>query len=94
MIIYTKQASRRFSEIIFFIEEQGFPQNAAKYKTKLYEFAENLQFFPEKYPKCRFTKYNNKGYHCAPFDELIFVYRIQKDNIFLINIIHSKRIIS
>ena len=48
MIIYTKQASQRFSEIIFFIEEQGFPQNAAKYKIKLYEFAENLQFFPEK----------------------------------------------
>jgi plasmid stabilization system protein ParE len=93
MIIYNKQTSRRISDIVFYIEEQGFPQNAANYKIKLYKFAENLQFYPDKYPICRFTKYHKKGYHCAPFDDYIFVYKIQNNDIILINVLHSKRLI-
>ncbi|MBM2816352.1 MAG: hypothetical protein HW421_3114 [Ignavibacteria bacterium] len=92
MIIYQKLATHSISVIVYFIEKQGFPQNAINYEARLYEFSEGLQNFPEKYQICRFEKYMKKGYRCAPFENYIFVYRIQVKDIIVINVVHSKRL--
>ena len=92
MIKYRNKANRNIAEIFDYIEQQGFPQNAINYKNRLFEFGETLQIFPEKYQICRFEKYREKGYRCAPFDDYIFVYRIEGKDFIVITIVHGKRL--
>ena len=58
----------------------------------MFEFAYTLNLFPEKFQFCKYKKYMKHGYRCAPMDNYIFVYRKQKNDIKVINIIHAKRL--
>ena len=88
----TNKARKRILETGKYIYLEGNPINSIKYITKMFEFAYSLNLFPEKYPICRFLKYQKKGYRCAAFDDYIFIYSIEGKDIFLVNIIHSKRL--
>ena len=88
--IFTNRADKNIESIIKNILIQGYPDNAIKFKIKLYEFGRSLSFFPEKYPICRFEYFNKRNLRCAVYQEYIFIYKIDTDNIIIQNVIHSR----
>lgn len=90
--IITTKARKDILSIGKYIFLEGNSANSVKYMIKLFEFAYSLNIFPEKYQPCKYKRFINKGYRCAPFENYIFVYKIHKNDIIVINVIHSKRL--
>ncbi|MBW6481697.1 MAG: type II toxin-antitoxin system RelE/ParE family toxin [Vicingaceae bacterium] len=92
-VIFREAAKCSVRNIVFYIEEQGYPNRAEKYSRKLVDFGYSLVDFPDKYPICRFDQFAKKDFRCATFDRTyIFIYKIVKNHLIIYHIIHTKRL--
>ena len=91
MVIYTDKASKSVIAIAIFIAENGYPENAQKFKEKLLSFGDSLTIFPDKYPICKQPQLAKRDMHCAVFQKhYMFVYKMKKNRLVVYNVLHSK----
>lgn len=92
-IILKIKAQKSISEIAEYIENNGFPDTAISFITRIEKFTESLVIFPNKYPICRQQKFAKRSYHCAVFEsDYIFVFKVVRKQLIIHNIIHCKRL--
>jgi plasmid stabilization system protein ParE len=93
-VIFRKKAEKDILDIGKYIFEQGNPLNARNYIVKLIDFGYSLSLLPMKYPICKEAQLSEKNYRCAVFDKTYkFIYRIEKNNLYIYRIIHGKRLV-
>ena len=89
-VIYSKRAAYTIAQVAWYVAGKGYPETAEKYQQELYEFGNSLVSYPDKYSICRYKRYNIRKYRCAVFDRTwIFVYKVIKDRIFVIHVVHT-----
>lgn len=82
-------------QVLDYISKQGFPYTASKFILRMEAFVNSFGTNPEKYKKCQNIKFNNAGFRCAVFENTyVFVYKIEKNIVKLIRVIHGKNIIN
>ena len=60
--------------------------------TDLYDLANSLNKFPDKYPICRHAIYKKYRLHCATFENIyVFVYKVIGKELVIYNVIHARR---
>ncbi len=93
-ILIEKKAENTLRDIARYIfSKSGFSNRAVNYIIKMRDFINSLASFPERYPLCRKISFRMREYRCAPYDEYVIVYRINNDELLIINVIHSKRLV-
>jgi len=93
-ILIEKKAENTLRDIAeYIISKSGFSNRAVNYIKKIRDFINSLASFPERYPLCRKISFRMREYRCAPFDEYIIVYKINNNELLIVNIIHSKRLL-
>ena len=90
-VVYSDIAHQQIFAIMFYIARQGYPETAIKFVEELYDFGQSLGIFPEKYSICKRRPFAIKKLRCAPFEQYLFVYRIDLHKIIIHAIIHSSR---
>lgn len=76
-----------------YIRDKGYPDTADRFVKRMRVFAKSLGDFPDKYPLCRFKRFSLSGFRCAVFEHiLIFVYRVENDELIIYNVVHVKRL--
>ena len=88
-IIIMPSARNSILAIGIYLDRIGFPLTAAKFVDELYTYSGSLGRFPLKYPVCKRHILAKKGYHCAPYRDWIFLYKIDKNNVVVVNVVHS-----
>lgn len=79
------------AKISFFIVSKGYPETAHKFYDRMINFANSLADFPFKHAICRFSPFAKRNYHCAVFEEnYIFVYKIEKNELFVLRVVSTK----
>lgn len=92
-VVFSPKASASIDKLIIYIEEKGFPITAERFTDRIYEFGSSLAVFPNKYPICRFPKLAKRNYHCAVFESAyIFIYKVVRKRLIIINIVHGRRL--
>lgn len=92
-VVYTKRAAYTIAQAAWYIAGKGYPETAQKYRRKLYEFGNSLANFIDKYQVCRHKVYNIRNYRCAVFNSTwIFVYKVIKNKLVVVYVIHSSLI--
>ncbi len=92
-VILIPKAEQAILNICIYIAEQGYPETATRFYDRLYDFAETLGKFPDRYRVCRHTVLARHNLHCATFEHnYIFIYRIAEQVTVVFNIIHAKRL--
>ncbi|MBM2817164.1 MAG: hypothetical protein HW421_3926 [Ignavibacteria bacterium] len=93
IVKYRKKARIAILNATLYIEEQGYPINADKFYERILEFGDSLTTFPEKYGLCHSNQFAARNLRCAVFEKnYIFIYKILKHEIVIVNIIHAKRL--
>jgi plasmid stabilization system protein ParE len=89
----TKKAKQEIAKNIRYIAQKGNPYNAEKLYDRMLAFIPSLRIMPEKYAFCRHSKFANKKYRCATFEQTyIFVYAIHIDKVLLLRVMHGLKL--
>jgi plasmid stabilization system protein ParE len=92
-VILRQKAQKDLLEIVQYISKEGFPERAAKYGMRLFDFCQTLGIMPDKFPFCRKKAYHRYQYRCVPFEQTyVVVYRIEKYSVVIKHIIHGKKL--
>lgn len=91
-VVYKPQADNQILQIMFYIDEQGYPENAIKFIDKLYDFGNTIGNFPEKFPICKKKIWAKRDWHCAVFNSYVFAYKVIKKQVVIFSIVHGKRL--
>ncbi len=91
-VIWSGKAKKALKDIFNYVKTDNLVI-ARNYLRKIINFGKSLDFFPLKYPLCRKISFRKREYHCAPFDEYVIVYKINNDELLIVNVIHSKRLV-
>lgn len=94
-VLISRKANNDMLQVLDYISKQGFPYTASKFILRMEAFVNSFGINPEKYKKCQNIKFNNAGFRCAVFENTyVFVYKIEKNIVKLIRVIHGKNIIN
>ncbi len=92
-VFYKPVAERQITAIAIYIEQKGFPENAARFAGKLYDFGDSIGIAPLAFPECRNKVFAKRNFRCAVFhQDYIFVYKVFKSKITIHLVIHASRI--
>jgi hypothetical protein len=93
-IIFLDTFIENLASVSFFIESQGLPETAVKYKNRVYDFIEKLDFDIVDYPICRNQHRAVLGLKCIQFKNKYTIVFHQYGNFVIITeFIPSKLII-
>ena len=88
-IKYKPSAIYTLNNLALYLIGQGYPETAFKFTEQLYEFGHQLGLNPFMYSVCRFKKFADLNLHCAAFKKYVFIYKINKSDVIIYNIVHS-----
>lgn len=92
-IIFSKRAENNLNNIIEYISEQGYPDSADNFLTRIEKFITTLKDFPNKFAICKQNSFKKRGFRCVPFESnYIVIYKQIEDDIIVYNIIHACKI--
>jgi plasmid stabilization system protein ParE len=83
-------ALQTLQESFTYITEQS-PQNARLVLEQLLDFGDNLSLFPDKFPLCKKSVLKRKKLHCVAYLNHIFIYGVQKNQLFIFNLVHASQ---
>lgn len=87
------RAEKSLDNIGDYISKKGYPDTAFAILERMRLFAKSLTIFPEKYSICRQKSYQKRKYRCAVFeDNFIFIHKLIKDEMILLNVVRASRI--
>lgn len=91
-VIYSQKAEKSIYRIYVFIAEKGYIETAVKFTHQLYDFGDSLSLFSKKYPVCKKKPLAQRKIRCAILKKnYIFLYKVIKNELIILNIIHSSR---
>ncbi len=75
---------------LFLTQEYRMSQSAANVRMeRMLRFVNSLSA-PVSHAPCRFRKWREAGYHCAPFEGWVFAYEVFPDGIIIRDMSHGK----
>ncbi len=83
-------ALEMLAEIHEYISEKS-EISADKYIDGIYKSVKKLENHPESCAPCRNQKLSDPGYRCCKYKNHLIIYEINKDNLDILAVIHSKR---
>lgn len=94
MIVFQSRfAENSIRKIANYITEEGYPETAVKYITRMQKFINSLTKFPEKYGLCTQFHFAKRNFLCAVFENTyIIVYKTKPKGLFIYNVIHGARL--
>lgn len=87
-VVWLKQSQTRFREIGMYISQQFGEQAASKFRTKVFDFLELLERFPE-LGSLEVEEKNIRGFQVSK--EIRLFYRINKNHISLLTFFDSRQ---
>lgn len=91
-VIYSSRAIESITNLALFLSNKGYPETATKFCNKLYNFGDSLGTLPLKYSICRFKLLSKYRFYCAVFKNWIFIYKIENNQVLIIDIVHSSNL--
>jgi plasmid stabilization system protein ParE len=90
-IFFSEKAILSINNISKYIASESYPEKAVKFSEELYNYAEKIAFYPTKHNICKSKILASKQIRCAIFHNYIFLFRINNDVVYILNVVHSKR---